>query len=160
LPSEEKEGSKPKEGETKPPTKESPTKPPIVTASSMPSAYSNLQYHMGGFVTRFHKGGSLNYNPWGGLGGEEVPFIAQKGEYVLSKKDVEFVEKVKGRENAFTQINNIPPILPRVNVIVNNQSGSAVRSASAVRVADDSYIIDVLLKDLHSNGRFSRALNY
>jgi hypothetical protein len=117
---------------------------------------SGTNMHKGGFVGRFHKGGFLKYHPWGGgIGGDEVPIIAQKGEYVLSKKDVDFIEKVKG--GGGSQIVNIPPILPRVNVVVNNQSSTMVQSAGAVRVANDQYIIDVLLKDLHSNGRLRHA---
>jgi hypothetical protein len=119
----------------------------------------NNRFHSGGFVGRYHKGGFLKYHPWGGgIGGDEVPIIAQKGEYVLSRKDVEFIDKVKGIGHV--QVNNIPALLPMVNVVVNNQSGTQVQSAGAVRIDDGKYIIDVLLKDLHSNGRLRRALSF
>jgi len=117
--------------------------------------------HKGGFVGSFHKGGFLKYHPWGGgIGADEVPIIAQRGEYVLSKKDVEFIDKVKGNSGGYNQVINMPAILPRINVIVNNQSGAGVQSAGVARISDDEYIIDVLLKDLHANGRLRSALSF
>lgn len=133
----------------------------VYTQEGEPPPYGGLpgSYHSGGFVGRYHQGGLLKYHPWGGgIGGDEVPIIAQKGEYVLSRKDVEFIDKVKGVGHI--QVNNIPALLPMINVVVNNQSSVQVQSAGAVRIDDDRYIIDVLLKDLHSNGRLRRALSF
>ena len=119
------------------------------------------QWHKGGFVGSFHKGGFLKYHPWGGgIGADEVPIIAQRGEYVLSKKDVEFIDKVKGNSGGYNQVINMPAILPRINVIVNNQSGAGVQSAGVSRITNDEYIIDVLLKDIHANGRLRSALSF
>ena len=126
-------------------------------ANTTPSTTAG--YRMGGAIGRYASGGFLRYNAWGGsMSGDEVPIIAHKGEYVLSKEDVAFVDKIKS--GGFTQVNNIPPILPKVNVVVNNQSGAKVQSAGAVRMADDSYIIDVLLKDIHAGGRLRTALSF
>jgi len=131
---------------------------PEVNPNSVPEP---PPFHTGGFVGRFHKGGFLKYHPWGGsLGSDEVPIIAQKGEYVLSRKDVEFINKVKGGGGSFTEVINMPPILPRVNVIVNNQSAAQIASTGSIRYSDDQYIVDVLLKDLHSNGRLRHALSF
>jgi hypothetical protein len=131
---------------------------PIVTPGEPgPPSTGPAPFHIGGFVGKYHSGGLLKYHPWGGgIGADEVPIIAQKGEYVLSRKDVEFIEKVKGG----TGVVALPPILPRVNVMVNNQSSTAVESAGAVRMDDGRYIVDVILKDLHSNGRLRRALSF
>jgi len=117
--------------------------------------------HSGGFLGKFHAGGFIKYHPFGGaLKSDEVPFIGQKGEYVLSKNDVEFIKKVKGGGVGSTEIINMPAILPRINVLVNNQSAAQVASAGAIRYSDDEYIIDVLLKDIHSNGRLRNALSF
>jgi hypothetical protein len=138
-----------------------------ITIDQIPSEKNiNFNYNLPETVpvpqTTMHKGGFIRYHPFGGrLASDEVPFIGQKGEYVLSQKDVEFVNKVKGTGGGYAEVVNIPPILPKVNVIVNNQSGAGVVSAGAVRVSDSEYIIDVLLKDLHSgSGRFRQALSF
>ena len=134
---------------------EPPPKEDEPPADGSPST-AGLKFNLG---FKYHKGGSLKYQPWGGaFGGDEIPIIAQKGEYVLSRDDVKFIDKIKGF--GASQVVNIPPILPRVNVIVNNQSGTGVKSVGTVKVDNDEYIVDVLLKDLHSNGRLRQALGF
>jgi hypothetical protein len=136
-----------------------PTEPPPGTVAGHKGGFVE-KFHLGGLIERFHTGGSLNYSPWGNLSADEKPIIAQKGEYVLSREDVEFVNKVKGNATGLQVVNNFPPVLPRVNVVVNNQSGTKISSSGAIRVSDSEYIVDILLKDLHSNGRLRNALSF
>jgi hypothetical protein len=91
------------------------------------------------------------------LVGDEINITALKGEYVLSREDVDFIKKVKNPG----EVNYLPPILPRIAVNVQNSSSvGQVTASGAIRVSDDKYVIDVVLKDIARNGRLRQALSF
>jgi hypothetical protein len=112
-------------------------------------------WHKGGFVARYHMGG---------LTKDEVPIIAKKGEYVLSKEDVDFVNKVKGGGGPSININmgsgfpQKPTIVPMgVTVMMDNSSSAMLQASTSTRqVSDAQYIVDVVLRDINSRGRLAR----
>jgi len=115
-----------------------------------------VKYHGGGLVLRYHGGG---------LARDEVPIVAKKGEYVLSKDDVDFVKKVKGGGPSINV--NIqggaaqtpaPTVVPLgMTVMVDNASSILLQASSKTRkVSDEQYIIDVVLKDINSRGRLGK----
>jgi len=123
--------------------------------------------HKGGFVANMmHKGGTVFKYHGGGLTSNEVPIVAQKGEYVLSKEDVDFVKKVKS--TGPTTITNInvqggggggssrpPTIVPLgVTVMMDNQSSAMLQASAKARQSKDEqqYIIDVVLSNINSRG--------
>jgi hypothetical protein len=123
--------------------------------------------HKGGFTANMmHKGGAVLKYHGGGLTSNEVPIIAQKGEYVLSREDVDFVKKVKNTSP--TVINNInvqsgrgagsaasPVLVPLgVTVMMDNQSSELLQASARGRQTkdDQQYIIDVVLNNINSRG--------
>lgn len=105
--------------------------------------------HSGGFIGAMHSGGFVKYHPFGGrLGYDEVPFIGQRGEYVLSKKDVEFIDKVKGNT------------APKISVMVNNHLNKNADAEAFINRVDDEYIINVILKDAARGGRIYQNLGW
>jgi len=66
-----------------------------IKAQQMPTA----KFHTGGYVDYFSSSDSSNnvQSPLGGLKDNEIPAILQKGEYVLSKKDVNSIKDAKNR---------------------------------------------------------------
>lgn len=109
--------------------------------------------HKGGFIPRYHMGG---------LTRDEVPIIAKKGEYVLSKEDVDFVNKVKSAGpsiniNMGGGIAQKPTIVPMgVNVRLDNASSVALQASARSQYMNEQYIIDVVLKDINTRGRLGR----
>jgi hypothetical protein len=127
------------------------------------AAVDSGYWHKGGYIERFHKGGSVLRYHAGGLKRDEVPIVAQKGEYVLSKQDVDFVNKVKSGG----VVNNIninssgagssgrTTIVPLgVTVMVDNQSSALLQATARARQSQDEQqqIIDVVLKNINSRG--------
>jgi len=133
---------------------------------SFGDAFASLA-HKGGFTANMmHKGGAVLKYHGGGLTSNEVPIIAQKGEYVLSREDVDFVKKVKNTSP--TVINNInvqsgrgagsaasPVLVPLgVTVMMDNQSSELLQASARGRQTkdDQQYIIDVVLNNINSRG--------
>lgn len=112
-------------------------------------------FHKGGFIPRYHVGG--------GLRSDEKIIIGKSGEYMLSKEDVDFVNKVKN--NGPTINMNIgggaamkPTIFPLgVQVMINNSSSAALQGSGSMRTAGDAnFVIDVVLKDINTRGRLAQ----
>jgi len=98
--------------------------------------------HSGGYIPRFHPGG---------LAWDEVPAILQKGEYVVSRKGVDFLDKInKGQ-------------LPAgVNVAINieNQTGVPVKAEqTGAKFDGEKYIIGVVLKNIEQFGVLRHAIS-
>ena len=101
-----------------------------------------LVYHLGGLVRKLH---------YGGLAPDEVPVILQRGEYVISKKGVEFLDK----------INQAKLPLGNVNVAVNvvNETGIPVNAEQrGARFDGEKYIVDVVLKNIYHYGPLRHAI--
>jgi hypothetical protein len=124
-------------------------------------------WHKGGFVdSKYHKGGFIPKYHMGGLASDEMPIIAKRGEYVLSQKDVDFVNKVKSGGPSINinmsggggGASSKPTIVPMgLTVMVDNASSVALQATSQARqVGDASYIIDVVLRDINTRGKLAR----
>lgn len=116
--------------------------------------FSDVGYHKGGFIPKYHMGG---------LAGDEMPIIAKKGEYVLSREDVDFVNKVKSSGPSITLnmgsgASSKPTIVPMgITVMVDNASSVALQASSQTRqVGDANYIIDVVMRDINTRGKLAR----
>jgi hypothetical protein len=72
------------------------------------------KYHTGGYV------GTQGSGPVGGLRDDEIPAILQKGEYVLSKKDVELIKSI---DIAAPNV-NVPA--PQTEVVIINKVDDSV----------------------------------
>ena len=84
---------------------------------------------------------------------------------MLSKKDVDFVNKVKSSGPTFNismgEGGTTKPTIVPMNAFVNvvNTSSSAVEgNASIRRTEDQSFIVDVVLHDIGTRGKIYRAL--
>ncbi len=109
-----------------------------------PSFNAPVSYaHKGGYIVpRFHIGG---------LAHDEVPAILQRGEYVVSRKGVDALDKINRGDVSNPGVN--------VSINVNNQTGKPVdMKSSGVKFDGEKYVIDVILKDLESNGPLRYAL--
>jgi len=82
----------------------------MIKAQKMPSTY-----HTGGYVGTQPRVGNM-----GGLRDDEIPAILQKGEYVLSKKDVELIKSV----NLSAPEVNVAPA--QTEVVIINQIDDTV----------------------------------
>jgi hypothetical protein len=125
-----------------------------VTTGGTSGVTDIVAIHKGGFVPKYH---------FGGLASNEVPMITKKGEYVLSKEDVDFVNKVKGGGPSITVnmgggSSAKPTIVPMgVTVMLDNGSSALLQASSRTRqVGDANYIIDVVLRDINTRGRLGQ----
>lgn len=97
-------------------------------------------YHEGGYVPRFHTGG---------LNDDEVSAVLQKGEYVVSKKGVDMLDKI-----------NKGQALGDVNVAINveNQTGQPVTAKqTGARFDGKQYIVSVVLENISNYGAIYHA---
>lgn len=112
------------------------------TTQSFPSTLTT-RVHTGGYIVpRFHVGG---------LAHDEVPAILQRGEYVVSRKGVDALDRINKGDVSNPGVN--------VSINVNNQTGKPVdMKSSGVKFDGEKYVVDVILKDLESNGPLRYAL--
>lgn len=97
--------------------------------------------HDGGYVRSFHRGG---------LARDEIPAVLQAGEYVMSRRGVA----------ALDQINNGNIGKGNMNVAINveNQTGQQVSMENqGARFDGERYVVNVILKNLNSNGALRNA---
>lgn len=116
-----------------------PSVPP--TTSAEQAAWGFETIHKGGFVY-FHRGG---------LAYDEVPAILQRGEYVVSRKGVE----------ALDRLNSGITSQPNVTVnVVNNSSAQVATEDVSFKYDDslDSYIVSVVLRDINTGGKLRYVL--
>lgn len=100
-----------------------------------------LIMHSGGLVPKFHSGG---------LSSDERAAILQTGEYVVSRKGVQALDRI----NSGNAGNNI-------NVLVNveNKSSQEVDAkAGEVRFDGKQYVTNIILEDAYRNGPISQTL--
>lgn len=102
-------------------------------------------------VQAMHQGGKiLRYHGGGGLKNDEVLLKGQEGEHMLSREDVDFVNKVKGSGGG------------NVSVVVNlkNESGAQLSATTgAVRKVDnEKWVVDLILRNLSRGGELRGAL--
>ena len=119
--------------------------------------------HEGGYITKYHAGGLVEAVErlnaliprfhWGGLAHDEVPAILQTGEYVVSRKGVEFLDRINRGEWPFAQ----PQISVQVNI--HNETGMPVKAVNRGTYFDGRRLVtDIILQDLHENGPIRQAL--
>jgi len=111
--------------------------------------------HKGGFIPKYHFGGGLKQ--------DERLIIGKAGEYVLSREDVDFVNKVKNNGPSITVnmgggMPAKPTIVPMgVTVMLDNGSSALLQASSRTRqTGDANYIIDVVLRDINTRGRLGQ----
>ncbi len=99
-----------------------------------------LVMHQGGYVPRFH---------FGGLASDEVPAILQRGEYVVSRRGVEVLDRLnKGQ---------LQPV--NVKVEIKNETGVPVEAEQgSIEFDGEKYIIGVILKNIYQNGEIRRII--
>lgn len=105
----------------------------------------------GGIILRPHEGGYIPRFHYGGLAYDEVPAILQKGEYVVSRKGVEMLDR----------INEGKP-LGNVNVVVNveNRTGIPVNAEQKTQPYFDGekFVVNVVLKNIQEYGVLRHAI--
>ncbi len=125
-------------------------------ASSFGGGFSSsggidLYYNFGAGAPRHHRGGYVVPRfHWGGLAHDEVPAILQRGEYVVSRRGVEFLDRIN---------RGIPP--GDVNVVVNveNRTSQPVNAkVGTVRFDGRQYITSIILEDIETNGPIAQAI--
>lgn len=118
--------------------------PTVVTTHS-----GGLIAHHGGLVPRFH---------FGGLSGDEVPIIAQKGERIFS---IEHTKVVDGLSKLGQKLSGGRFGGNTVNVAVNveNRTGSPVDAqAGSVKFDGEKYIVNVIMKNINGYGALRHAI--
>lgn len=98
-----------------------------------------IMIHSGGYIPRFHVGG---------LAADEIPAILQRGEYVVSRKGVDALDRINsGRGSA-----------PNVTINIQNQTGKQVSATQDnMRFDGEKYIVNVILKNIDQNGPLRTA---
>ena len=116
------------------------------TASISPAAGSNA--HQGGLI--MHSGGLIPKFHSGGLSSDERQAVLQTGEYVVSRRGVQALDRI----NSGNTGNNIS-----VLVNVENKSSQEVDAkAGEVRFDGKQYITNIILEDAYKNGPISQTL--
>lgn len=102
---------------------------------------SGVAIHDGGYIDKFHGGG---------LAHDEVAATLQRGEYVVSRRGVAALDRINRGEPGRSAVN--------VAINVDNQTGRQVdMQQKSSRFDGEKYIVNVILKDLNSNGQLRTA---
>ncbi len=102
---------------------------------------TGVMVHDGGYIDKFHGGG---------LAHDEVPAVLQRGEYVVSRRGVAALDRINRGESGRSAVN--------VAINVDNQTGRQVDvQQKSSRFDGEKYVVNVILKDLNSNGQLRTA---
>jgi len=101
------------------------------------------KHHSGGLVRKYH---------FGGLASDEVPAILQTGEYVVSRKGVEFLDKINRGQLPFQPSQ---PIVIAVNY--NIQTLDSKSFEEYIR-ANKGAIIKPIIENIKKNGIFIKSI--
>lgn len=96
--------------------------------------------HRGGYIPRFHVGG---------LAADEIPAILQRGEYVVSRKGVDALDRINQGKGTSA---------PNVMINITNQTGQQVGAKQDnARFDGEKYIVNIILKNIDQNGPLRNA---
>jgi len=109
--------------------------------SPQATSEAGVVVHKGGYIPRFHVGG---------LAADEIPAILQRGEYVVSRKGVDALDRINQGKGAAA---------PNVIINIANQTGQQVgANQDSPRFDGEKYIVNIVLKNIDKNGHLRNAL--
>jgi len=122
-----------------------------INISSGYNAQASLKAKIGSSLT-FHSGGLVRKYHFGGLASDEVPAILQTGEYVVSRKGVEFLDKINRGQLP------IQPSQPVVIAVNYNIQALDSRSFEEYVRANKGALIKPIIDDITKNGAVIKSI--